>query len=215
MDAVGDEAGGQPVLGELREQGVGELGKQRWQPVAEMRRQAGAGGCGGGDGGVVGGAVADRHQLVLRARPADERVAAGQFGGQRDQQDRSAGGGFQAPQEGDVRRRHAGGWVAAGIAGLGVEERALEMIARDHEGAVPAGGDGRVERCQAGQQRVGRGGDQRRQAACDAVQPHRGQGVVHGGRGQRRVVEIHPGIAVHLQVDEAGVDHGQTLEGGG
>ncbi len=97
--------------------------------------------------------------------------------------------------------------MAARIALGRVQERPLEMIARHHERAEPAAGDRRVEGPEAGRQRRRIGGDQGREAEGHAGRDHRLEGVIEGVGGQPVIVEVDPGKAVDLQIEEPARDH--------
>ena len=128
----------------------------------------------------------------------------GPFRAQRHQPDKPAARLLPAPELGEVRRADMRQRMRPARPVLAAHRRPLDMDERHHlahkSGLLPCRRDG----AERGEDRVLRGRDQRRRESGDAVARQPLGEPDDGRRHQRAVVEIEPGIAVHLQVDEAG-----------
>ena len=168
MDAVGDEIGKQPILGELGEDGVVELVHGLRHAIAEMRREGKPGLYRLSKHLSFRGAVAHRDDLAARLRPADELERPLDLGRERDEKDRPPKPRLQPLDKGRIGGRHRLMRVTPAITFGGIQERPFEMISRAHAGAEAARLNSAVERLEAGLERIGKRGDQGREATRDA-----------------------------------------------
>ena len=136
VDAVGDEAGVQPVVRQLRHQRIEEFRLRLRQGVAQMGAERDA-----GVGGLVGGRRGRPRYGPWRRRcpaPAPRRSAAARRGAPAPGSAAGPAGAMRvvsACEHGWVGSDHRGRRMAAGIARGGIEERPLQMEARHHERA--------------------------------------------------------------------------------
>ena len=128
VDAVGDEIGKKPILGELGEDGVVELVHRLRHAIAEMRREGKASLHRLSNHLSLRGAVAHRNDLATRLCPADELERAFDLGRERDEKDRPPEPRFQPLDKSRVGGRHRLMRVTAAVTVGGVQERPFEMI---------------------------------------------------------------------------------------
>ena len=118
MDAVGDEAGAQAVLGKLRDHRVVEFGQQVVQAIAQMRAELRAGIDRGGDVRGRCRRMAQGDDLAALAGPADQVDRARPLRRDGQQQDGAAQRCFEPLDQRGVGGQHRRGRVAAGVAFL-------------------------------------------------------------------------------------------------
>jgi hypothetical protein len=170
--------------------------------VAQVRREASAGGDGGTDARTRRRRVAERDDDAGSGEFFDEGQSAFVFRGKRDQTNASAGSVLKTAKFVPGGRADVAQRMSAARTILGADVRPFEMQGRQSASKIGVGGASAMDRGEAVQECFAGIGDEGGTESSDAVTAADGDDAANVVLAQTRRIETDAGAAVDLQIEQ-------------